>query len=109
MPLAYKPHVLGVYSASEIEASGNVLGTERIASTSVTGQLTPMSARQLTESWGIEIERPHLFLCDLADRGLVNEGDWLTHGDRKFFVRTKQIWDAEPSTACCAFALEEMD
>lgn len=109
MPLLHKPHTLAIESASAIESGGNVLGIDRVASSTVLGQLTPMGARQLTESWGIEIERPHLLLIDLANADMVNEGDYLSYSGRRFFVRSKQIWDAESQTACAAFALEEMD
>lgn len=110
MPLRHRPHTLPVLSASEnVSSGGTVVGTDREASSSVRGQLTPADARSVVERWGVEISRPHLFLFNLADADRIGLGDWLEYGDRRFVVKALKVWDAEARTAHVEALLEEME
>lgn len=102
------PHSLTVYHAEALIAGSAVVGTERTEGQAFLGQVTPMSAKESFEKWGLEIARPHLLLTPLANRGLFKEGDHLGFDGREFIVKAVMVWNALPGADCVQAALEEI-
>lgn len=95
MPLFRKPHALIFWDAQEVYDGQNaVIDTSRAPGQTVRGQLTPMGARTLEEQWGLALQRPHLWLCNLSDDGKFKEGDYATYNGREFTVKGIKRWGA---------------
>lgn len=113
MALNYKPHTLTFYPVTE---SVNVSSVVEIpiegAGVTIEGQLTPMTSQAAFERFGVELQQPHLWMCDDDDANIsaVVVGSVATYGSRKFQQKTPvMVWDAIPSISCVECVLEERE
>ena len=111
MSLLLKPHTVAVQPAEEVlDALGTVVGPDFRTGSSVKGQLTPEASTSVFERWGLELLRPHLFLCDAPDAVLFKTGYRVTFAGRTFRVMADpKVWDAEASTSHAEIALDELN
>lgn len=113
MALKKKPHALIFYPVSEpVDINSVVLPTQEGDSVSITGQLTPISAQAAFERFGVDLARPHLWLCDVDDANIaaVTVGSRAVYGSREFRQRTPiQRWDAIPVMSYAECLLEEKE
>lgn len=108
MPLLRRPHTASVLDAENlVHGAGAVVGATRTAAQTVRGQLTPISASTAFEQWGIELQRPHLWLCNESDDGKFKEGDYLEINARRYTVRGIKRWTALNPLNCLECLLEE--
>lgn len=111
MSLRLRPHTFTVTAASPNVTHGNVAtGTEHAtAGQDVRGQITPIESTVAYESFGVELQRPHLVMVNLEDADKFRVNYWITYGTREFRVASlPQRWDAETSTSYAMFVAEEI-
>lgn len=114
MALKKKPHTLTFYAVSENTNSDDVVQPPTFAEAGVEirGQLTPMDATAAFNKYGVELERPHMWLCDDDDPGIgsTTVGSKATSGSREFYVKTPaEIWNAIPAMSFADILLEEKE
>lgn len=78
-----KPHTALIKVCSEKRAGSQVKGVEFTDGATITGQLTVKDQQWIFERWGIKVERPALWMCDLddatfkkGDRLLIDGTEW---------------------------------
>lgn len=110
MSLDCKPHSGTVLSAQEVEDTNSVVtGIDHEAGQTITGQLTPETFVSTYQNWGLDLKLPHLYLSDVEDSGKMKVGDIYRQGAREFEVMAgPRIWDADGSTSCAAWMLNEV-
>ena len=111
MPLKKKPHTLSFTPVSEsVDSSWVAQPPSEGTAVSVDGQLTPISSQSAFERFGVELSRPHLWMCDDTDASSIKVGYKATVGSREFFVKSPpMIWDAIASISCMECVLEEKE
>lgn len=80
MSLIFKPHTLTPKPASQAVNTGTDKSVEPpvyTAATNITGQVTPKSAQAMLERFGVDLAKPHLFLCDTDHLASLVVGDRL--------------------------------
>jgi hypothetical protein len=111
--MIFKPHAFTRRaSTEEVNAELVVAGVRYGAATAYTGQITPESPSRVFEDWGVELQRPHLLLVDLADGQSWEPGDLITYGSRNFKISAPvRIFDSGGIVASadhCAMIMEEL-
>ena len=111
MALRKKPHTLSFTPVTETtNGSYEVQPAAEGTAVSVDGQLTPISSQAAFERFGVELSRPHLWMCDDTDASSIKVGYKATVGSREFFVKSPpMIWDAIASISCMECILEERE
>jgi hypothetical protein len=86
--IAFKPHTITVQSVSKgAQSKSPVLG----AAVSVQGQLTPKMPVTTYQTWGVDLQRPHEFFCEVDDASNFANGYKVTLGSRTFFVSAAPV------------------
>lgn len=113
MALATKMHTLTFTPITEdTDASSVVQIPGGGAGVEVAGQLTPMNADAAFRATGLELNRPHLWLCDDTDAPSIKPKYPATQSStgRKFtVVSPNEIWNAIPAQAFMSCVLEEKE
>lgn len=91
--LPFSPHTVTVYPVTDNEVGEFVEGRDLGTGVTVKGSLQPKSADHALRVFGIEIERPHVFYCLLADADKFAQGYLVVKGTRRFVVRGVQQTD----------------
>lgn len=101
MSLFYKPHTATVTQVGELTSSGEIVGyTDLIPTVSVAGQLTEKTPQQALEMFGIDVQFPAVWLCDLGDADSIQVGFRMSVNSREYIiVAGPQRMDAEPITS----------
>lgn len=88
-------------------ATREVTAYTRSGSTQVRGQLTEKTTQQAFEMFGLELNFPAVWLCNLADATSLKVGDRGTVNSRAYIVRAgPQQMGAEPITAHARYLVE---
>jgi len=81
--IAFKPHTITVQSITKgAQSKSPVIG----AGVTVQGQLTPKMPASIYQTWGVDLQRPHEFFCEVDDASNFGNGFKVTLGSRTFFV-----------------------
>ena len=100
MPLLHKPHTATVKAVADKVASQIVAGVQRTSGTSITGQLTVKAPSFAFERYNLDVSRPALWMCDVADAASFKAGDYLTVSGVDWKVLTDpQTHDAQTLTS----------
>lgn len=86
MSLRVKPHTVEVDLPDEIIQSNLLLGYGGDPQGSVRGQMAPGSSQTIYEKYGVETQRPWVFLCDAPEAPKFAEGGRLTWNGRTFAI-----------------------
>jgi len=111
MALPLKPHTLTLIQAGEVVIGGVVEGIgHELTLHTIRGMVTPLSAVRSLETYGVEIDAPHQFMFEIADRESVKVGNRYQDQDGRVFVVTSpvQIWNAEPRTKHAHCQLDDL-
>lgn len=85
MSLAFKPHSIAIYAITDTADSQSVAANPTDgAATTVYGQVTPLTAAEAFDKYGVDASRPYLVLTD-ANAATVTVGQkvvWLTRSYR---------------------------
>lgn len=111
--MIFKPHAFTHRPMTEQVNPEMVVGGKGYgAATSYTGQITPEGPASVYNDWGVETQRPHLCLVDLADGQGWGVGDLIEMGSRAFKISTPvRIFDSGGVVVAadhCAMILEEL-
>ena len=111
MALPRKPHTLTFAPVTEpLDAENVVQPPTEGNAVSIQGQLTPLTSQAAFDRFGVELSRPHLWMCDDTDSSSIKVGYRATYGSRKFEVKSPpMIWDAISAISCAECVLEERE
>lgn len=113
MALRKKVHTLTFYPITETpNATTKVVPVpSEGAGVAVQGQLTPMSAESAFKATGLELNNPHLFLCDVEDAGSIPfNAKAIDSAGVIYAVRTKpKKWNAITANSCAETVLEQVE
>lgn len=98
MPLARRPHTAAWRAKSATVSSSEITGYTEASPVSLLGQMTEKTTSQAFEMFGMEVDFPAVWLCNVGSG--VKVGDSLTVNSRRYeVVAGPQVMDAEPITA----------
>ena len=107
--IEFAPHTVTVQSyTDDVQASKGVKAPTRGTSTSVPGQLTPKTPLSTFQNWGIELQRPHEFYCELSYAQYFIQGYKVNFNGRTFIVSAPiAYFDVGLGADHCKVLLEE--
>lgn len=99
MSMVERPHTAVLKSVADKVVSDVVAGVERTVGASHLGQLTVKAPAFAFEKYGLEIGRPALWMCNVAD-ATFKAGDHFEVGGVTWIVVTDpQVHDADSETS----------
>lgn len=111
--IAVKSHTAIVTNNSDhVSSSKLVTGLDRSPTVTVRGQLTPKGHLAAFEATGVEMSRPHKFLYDFSDSGLISVGaevEFIEEPGKTYIVVTPERVHAIQNIAShCSVWLDEV-
>jgi hypothetical protein len=109
LSLRRKPHIFVLIPVSKTNTNARIDVPEEGSPRSIRCQITPISTESAIRQFGdIQIRRPHLMLCDVADGRTIKTGDRGEFDSREFFVKADpMIWNAGETTDCCQILIDQ--
>lgn len=99
MSLVEKPHTAVLSAVADVVASGVVSGVVRTVGASHNGQLTVKAPSFALERYNLVVDRPALWMCEVAD-ATFKAGDVLTVSGVRWLVLTDpQFHEAQSETS----------
>lgn len=100
MALPYKPHTATVAAVAANTTGDKVDYFSKSGSTAVRGMLEETTPAQAVRDFGLDVDFPGIWLCDLADAGSIKVGDRLAVNTRTYLVKAgPQKMDAVAATS----------
>lgn len=100
MALPYKPHTATVAAIAAGTTGRQVTSHSRSGSTSVRGMLEEINPEVAVRDFGLAVDFPGIWLCDLTDAVSIKVGDKITVNARDYYVKAgPQKMDAVALTA----------
>lgn len=111
MPLYYKPHSATVRQYTSATTASEITSYPALTpDVTVNGQLTEKTSQQVFAEWGLEVDFPAVFLCDLTDADDIQVGYLIIVNSREYYVQAgPKRMDAEPITAHAMYLLNRTD
>lgn len=109
MALRRRPHSVVLVPVNNTYTGGRVDVPEEGTGRVVKGQLTPMTTEAVVRTFGgdVDLQRPHLFLCNVSDGESAKVGDRVVWGSKNFYVKAPpMVWQAGQATDHVQILLE---
>jgi hypothetical protein len=107
MAVRRKPHTFTLTAIAEQKTGNRVDVPTYGAGSAILCQITPETPRTVFDKWGMELEMPHLMLCEISDGSAIKIGDVGTYDSREFTVKGVKKWQAGNKTDHMEILLEQ--